>query len=286
MSTATFRRYALDPLRFGIARHPWRYLLACGGAYGALWTAVESLSYLLSDVRFRGAIPLGWLVGIAAVAGLLAIAQPRSVLLRVGAGNTSVRVSFGDLFSAVGHKVVPTNEYFDSALGTHVAPGSLHGRTITHYFSGHPHSFDSLVDASLSGRASEVVPRNTGRQRRYALGTTAVVPIKDSKLFLLALARTDLVTLKAHASVLDLWVALDGLWETLRIESHGEPISVPLVGGGLAGVPLPCTALLQCLLSSLHAASVKARVTGNIDIVLHEPLFGQIDLEVVRQQWS
>jgi hypothetical protein len=276
----------VDPLWFGLRRHPWRYALASGGVYGALWTAVESMSYFFTEQRIRGLIGIEWIVLVAAVAGLLAVAQRRSISLRLGAGNTTLRIYFGDLFAAPGHKVIPTNEYFDSALGQHVAPGSIHGRVIERYFSGHPHSFDALVDASLKTVSCETVPRTSGRTSRYPIGTTAVVPVKDGTLFLVAVAHTELTTLKAHASTLDLWIALEGLWEKVRVEANGQQVTVPLIGGGLAGVPLPCTALVQCIITSLHAASAKSRVTETVQIVLHESLFPQIDLEVVRQQWS
>ena len=68
------------------------------------------------------------------------------------------------------------------------------------------------------------------------------------------------------------------------MEANGQPVAVPLIGGGQAGVPLPCTALLQCLIASLHAASVKQRVTETVSIVLHESTFEHVDLEVLRQE--
>ncbi len=267
-------------------RHPWRYALASGGVYGALWTAVESTSYFFTDQRIKGVISIRWMLLIAAVAGLLSIAQPRSIALQLGAGNTTLRVFFGDLFAAQGHKVIPTNEYFDSGLGQHVARGSIHGTAIERYFGGHPHSFDALVDENLKGLTSEAVSRPSGRTRRYPIGTTAVLSVRDEKLFMVALSHTDLNTLKAHASVLDLWVALDSLWDKVRVEANGQTVTLPLIGGGLAAVPLPCTALVQCIIASLHAASTKSRITGTVQIVLHESVFPQIDLEVVRQQWS
>jgi hypothetical protein len=251
-----------------------------------LWTAVESTSYFFSEQRVRGVISIRWMLVIAAAAGLLTIAQPRSIALRLGAGNTTLRVYFGDLFAAHGHKVIPANEFFDSALGEHVVRGSLHGTAIERYFGGHPHSFDALVDESLKGSVSEEVSRPSGRTRRYPIGTTAVVPVRDEKLFFVALAHTDVNSLKAHASTLDLWIALEALWERVRVEASGQPVTLPLIGGGLASVPLPCTALVQCIIASLHASSAKSRVTDTVQIALHEALFAQIDLEVVRQQWS
>ncbi len=174
----------------------------------------------------------------------------------------------------------------DSALGQHVARGSIHGTAIERYFGGHPHSFDALVDESLKGSTGEAVSRPSGGLGGIRSGTTAVVPVRDEKLFLVALAHTDLNTLKAYASVLDLWIALDTLWDKVRVEANGQTVTLPLIGGGLAAVPLPCTVLVQCIIASLHAASTKSRITDTVQIVLHESVFPQIDLEVVRQQWS
>jgi hypothetical protein len=276
---------AFDAVRLGIRRHPLRYARMAGGTFGALWTAIEATAFFLGDAPVKAQISLGWVALISAVVGLFAIAQKRSITLRIGAGNTTLHIYFGDLFAASGHKVIPANEYFDSELGQHVARTSVHGKAIERYFSGRTESLDAAVDASLRDVSAEAIPRATGRSRRYPIGTTAVIATPNEKLFVVAFCHTDLTTLKASATVLDLWTALDGLWEKVRVETHGQPVTLPLIGGGLGAVPLPCTALLQCIISSLHAASTKSRVTEVVQIVLHQSTFEQIDLEVVRQQW-
>jgi hypothetical protein len=176
--------------------------------------------------------------------------------------DTAIEVEFGDLFEAHGPKVIPVNEFFDSELGDPVLPHSLHGQLIGRLLGGHPASIDALVEEELKGQAHEQVTRTKGKEKRYPIGTNPILKVGDERFFLLALCHTDLATLKASCDVPTLWKALTGLWSEGRTRAGGAPVSVPLIAGGLAGIGLPPSQLLQLTYFqlSLPAGSATSRV--------------------------
>src|SRR5918995_1711611 len=200
--------------------------------------------------------------------------------------DTAIEVEFGDLFEAHGPKVIPVNEFFDSELGDPVLPHSLHGQLIGRLLGGHPASIDALVEEELKGQAHEQVTRTKGKEKRYPIGTNPILKVGDERFFLLALCHTDLATLKASCDVPTLWKALTGLWSEGRTRAGGAPVSVPLIAGGLAGIGLPPSQLLQLILLSIVIASRERYITSVIHIVLPWKCFGEIDLEPINELWS
>ena len=69
--------------------------------------------------------------------------------------NTDVIVTFGNLFDFSGHKAIGVNDFFDSEVGKHISPNSLHGQFILRYFSGRKKSFDTQIDKSLKRIAAK-----------------------------------------------------------------------------------------------------------------------------------
>jgi hypothetical protein len=226
------------------------------------------------------------MLGVALAIGLWRTIPRSTVRLHLKAIDTKITVGFGDLFESPGVKVVPVNEFFDSDLGDHVAHRSLHGQLISRLFSGHPASFNALVDAELANVPHDVVSRASGRQKRYFIGTTPMITAGEQPFLLLALCHTDLGTLKASCDVPTLWMALSGLWAAVRNRAGGRPVVVPLIGGGLAGIGLPPSQLLQIIVLSLVTASRQSNLVSPITIVLPQDRFDEIDLAVLDHHWS
>lgn len=210
----------------------------------------------------------------------------QSILLRIKPINTTIEVTFGDLFRSQACKVISVNEFFDSDLGDHVSKRSLHGQFITRYFSGHPASFNALVEAELQGIPNEDVARRSGRTKRYPIGTTPVIQVGNERFFLPAVTHTNLTTLKAYCDVSTLWQALSGLWSAVRNRAGGAPVAVPLIGGGLAGIGLPPSQILYLIVLSIVSASRESHLASPVHIVLPHVLFDEIDLESLEDHWS
>ena len=130
-----------------------------------------------------------------------------------------------------------TNTSMES-LEPHVSEKSLHGRFIKEVLAGQSKTFLDLTSGALEGVAPEEsgVTRSSGRRDRYAIGTVARVDLNDQRYLLAALSRTDLLSLKASATIHDLWTCLAGVWKGIRKYSNGQPVRIPLIGSGLSGL--------------------------------------------------
>lgn len=263
----------------GVKEHPWLTLVTIFTSYSVLWTIIESVSALLPDLGVDGKVKFAVLIIIALFSGIFRMAVPSKISIKVPGSNTVVNVSVDDIFAFEGHKIVAVNEFFDSQLGNHVSPNSLHGQAITRLFGCDSNRFEAEVDQSLSEFPRVITERTSGRTAKYETGTTAIVPIGQYKLILTALCHTDIKTLKAYASVEDLWITLMSVWRTVRIHSNGYPVAIPLIGAGLAGVKLPYQGILELIILSIISESRDGDICKDITIILSQDTFKEINLK-------
>jgi hypothetical protein len=247
-------------------------------AYGLAWTLVESVGAFFPEIKPEGWKQYGLLVLLALTYGVAKAWPRKSVELAVPYSDSVVRVEFGDLWKKSGCIAIQVNEFFDSQLGGHVSENSLHGQFIRDTLRRQSAEFDRLVGLALAGETFDLVTRASGNDRRYPIGTTACVDVGPNRYLLFAFAKTDVATLKASATVHELWDALAGLWRAITIHSNGDPVAMPLVGGGLSGVGLPAKNLLAILLTSFAYYTKKQKITGKLTIVLPKELAREINL--------
>ncbi|MGI8866551.1 MAG: macro domain-containing protein [Rubrobacteraceae bacterium] len=79
---------------------------------------------------------------------------------------------------------------------------------------------------------------------------------------------------------------MDGLWSAVRTRAGGEPMSVPLIGGGLLSIGLPPYQLLQMIILSIIIASKNGHIRSEIRILIARGLMEEIDLDALESQWS
>lgn len=255
-------------------------------AYSALWTLIEPASFFYPDFKLHGIKYHLAFIGISIAVGLFLIYQPRKISIKINTSDTTLNIYYGDIFEHAGYTAIAVNEFFDSELGNPVSENSLHGMVIKRFFGGHPESFDLAVQNDLQGVEFEEFERNIGNKKKYPIGTTAKFPANNHKFLLFALSRTNLDTYKAHADLAAVVASLEGLFEKSRNCTGGEPLLLPLVGSGISGVGLPATQLLQLIVLTLIDETKKRQICKQIDLVLHESRFDEIDLELIRRQWN
>jgi len=195
-------------------------------------------------------------------------------------------VLFGDLFSQVGFRAIAVNEFFDSELGKVVAEESVHGIFLAKCCGRHPEAFDKQVATELSQLTPQIVNRPMGKNQRYPIGSAALLTIDQDRYIAFALSHTDISTCKANADVHMLWQALRGLWEKTRIETGGQPLNVPLIGSGLAGLGLPTRDLLNLIILSIVVETKQKQITRRIRIVLWKDRYDDVDLRDVKKFWE
>jgi hypothetical protein len=247
---------------------------------------VESISFFNPDLKLQGLISHLIFISISILVGLCRVYQPRKVSIKINTSDTTLNIYYGDVFKPKGYTAIAVNEYFDSELGDPVSEKSLHGMVIKHYFGGHPEGFNNAVSNDLQACSFEEVERIRGNRKKYPIGTTAKITANEKNFLLFALCHTNVETFKASSDLATMVLALNGLFKKARNCTGGESLILPLVGSGLSGVGLPATQLLQLSVLAIIDETKKQQICKQIDLVIHESRFDEIDLETIKKQWS
>lgn len=275
-------RALLPRVALGISRHPIRIIVESGVAFAALWTLLEPIVAFL-QVNVTGWPKFVALVFAALIVGIWRALPADEQTVALPGSTTKLTIKYGDILAERGMIAVPVNEYFDSAIGAHISPHSVHGQVIASTFGGDSRVFDNAVDAALVGVPFESVSRSSGRSRRYAAGTTAYLQAGQPSVLAFVLTTTDLSTLKVSADLPQMWEALRGLWQAARVHCNDRPLAVPLVGGGLSGVGLSAQQLLSTLVMSLAAETRQKRICGHIHVCLLPSVRSETNIEAALQ---
>lgn len=275
----------MNSLVLGVVRRPGRAVIEGLAALGALWSLVEMHAHFFQNSAIRGLCAFIAMTLASVVWAIYRVRTLSKIVLPIPQSNTRIEVVFGDLFAEDGLRVIAVNEFFDSKLGRPVSEMSLHGILLKKILGGHPDAFDRQVDAQLSNEPFVTVTRPEGKDRQFAIGSTALVHANNANYLLFALSKTDPATCKASCDVATLWDALERMWQRGRVESHGQPIVVPLVGSGLAGVGLPPRELLYLIMLSVVVATRRNQIATCIRLVLHSDQRENIDLRGVEAYW-
>lgn len=270
----------------------WRtvqdFILGGLATYGAIWLLAESIGEFFDSFAPKGWLSYGVILAVAATGGAWRAWPKRRIEFQIPGTDSTVEMRFGDIFACDGIAVISVNEYFDGELGDHVSENSLHGGFIKDVLGGQSSAFFELTSRALKAVVPKevAVARSSGRCDRYAIGTYARVDVNDRRYLLTVLAHTDLETLKAWATIHDLWACLSGVWEGIRAHSNGMPVSVPLIGSGLSGTGLPPGELIQVIVTSFLCHTKERKIADRVSLVLPHHLVGKVDLNSVKRSWT
>ena len=127
-------------------------------------------------------------------------------------------------------------------------------------------------------RAGDAIDTQSARLR--------VWNVNDQRFLLVALSHTDPSTLKASASVHDLWTCLAGVWKGIHQYSNGRPVSMPLIGSGLSGVGLPPGHLIEIIVTSFLCHTKERKVADVVTLVLPSRLAQHVNLKTIKRRWT
>ena len=264
------------------------FLIGGLATYGALWLGIESINAFFGSVQPKGIVWYGILLFLAAVGGLWRAWPTKQIEFQIPGSDSFFEVKFGDVFDGSGVVVISVNEYFDGELGDHVSESlSLHGQFIKNVLGGQSSTFYDLTGKALATVVPEEtnVPRRSGQCNRYAIGTVARVDVNDQRYLLAALTHTNLESLKAFATVRDLWACLEGVWKGVREHSGGKAVRVPLIGSGLAGIGLPAGNLIEIIVTSFVCQTKEQKVADRVTLVLPADFARKLDLSSIKRSW-
>jgi hypothetical protein len=208
-----------------------------------------------------------------------------SITIKLRNTNVIINIKFGDIFNEDGNIAIAVNEYFDSEIGKLVSPGSMHGCFIKGILGNKQELFDNAVYKSLKGILSIHHTRDFGKQEVYPIGTTAVLEFGEKKYLLFALAKTN-EQYEAYTTPSLLLEALNGMLVKARAECNGYPLNIPLVGTGLSRSGIQPKFIIELLLIAILRVSKDAEITKEINIVIAEELFDEIDLNEIAKRWN
>lgn len=200
-----------------------------------------------------------------------------------------VNIKRGDLFKETGVIVIGVNDFFDTIVDdTHISSRSLHGMMILKHWGGNVGDLDRQIQNGLASNVFEYVKRDgIAKEKRYPLGTSVLVKDSHGKRFLLvALTRTNAVTHRTHAELRDLYDAVKGSLTVARETANGDPVSLPLMGGGNARIKAPEQALFNVMLPSILSECLEnEKVSSQINIVLHPNSLKGLNLFAIEKEW-
>lgn len=274
----------------GLRRRWSRGLTAALSVLGTVWLLTEVVTRVSKDTSAwldgHGVGYLG-LAGLLSLAGfLVAIYEPREVSFLLPNTGTTLKLKFADIFDEATDWIVAVNEYFDSTLGDIVATTSLHGQVISRVYSGNEQSFRADVDNALAGFQGVVESRAKGHPIRYPLGTVAIIKNGPHKIYLVALAKTNVVTHRATSTVPILWDALGEALATVDRVGNGAPVAMPLIGNGRASLNIAPQHLLRLIALKIVDAKRTHDLPRKITISLSDDCFEHLDIVEIKRGWS
>jgi len=267
----------------GIKREPKNVTASFIFSFTLLWSFIEpSIAFLNIDIK--GLYKFIIFIILSLIITIIRIYPKDKIHFIIKNTNTKINIYFGDIFKESHCIAISVNEYFDSTLGKLVSDKSLHGMLIKNVLGGKKELFDSAVINTLKKEPFEIIQRTEGNINKYNIGSTATLEFGNNKYFLFALTNTDenFVASTTPSLILE---SLSGLWNKVRNECNGYSTSIPLIGKGLAKAGLPPMRIIELILISILYETKKNQITDQINIILHESVYNEVDLKSILNYW-
>ena len=191
-----------------------------------------------------------------------------------------------DLFSQPHNIVVTTSDFFDTSIPQGIRV-SLKSQLIDRFFSGNIQTLDTLISQSLAdqGKIGSYESAKRGKQYRYPIGTIAVVPTQQNKIFITVLATLSFPHNQKHTSSdpLKLQIALNELWNQIRIEGRMKEVSLPVLGSGLSGINLSNLMIIESIILSYATHSKTNRISERLTIIIPDNKYDPKDFREITK---
>lgn len=189
-----------------------------------------------------------------------------------------VVIKKGDIFESKDLKLIPFNEYFDTKVDDVViARNSLNGE----FIKGHA----NIEDLQETIKQAEEIPNLKSREkdgrRKFPLGR--IIRYNDYML----LSFSHFINKQASLSQNEYESCLRTMWDEISRVYANQPITLPLIGGGITRFTDVSeknpTYLLRCILWTLETSN--AQINQPITIVLPEKTIENINLYEIKNKF-
>lgn len=214
-------------------------------------------------------LPLVLIVlSLALVYGLVR-SWPRPVEEHYSAPNTRIRLVPGDLFDRGDNLVIGMSNTFDTAVPHIIQSQSIQGQFLTRVYNNDLPTLDRELSDALANIQSSGSINKLGKQVTYPIGTIATIRHGRQHFFCVAYSAMNDRN-QAQGTIDGLWRSLTDLWEAVRVHANGEPVAIPIIGGGQSRLSqiLPAQDSIRFIALSFMLASRHTRVCDRLDIVV------------------
>lgn len=148
-----------------------------------------------------------------------------------------IKIIIGDMLKESGGKIIPTNTTFDTKReGDFISEKSVQGQIEEKYYKDNIQSLDTLIEKELNNiEKFKKLDRKDSKNKQYEIGTTIKLIINNDKYYFLAIADVNEFG-QPKTSYENILISLSRLWEFILEKGHMEPIVIPILGTGRAGV--------------------------------------------------
>jgi hypothetical protein len=261
-------------------RRFWRaFALHAFAAVGFMAVLIELYDVFQPDAISESDQPIPLVVVMMALVYAVIRCWPRPVEQQYSRPNTRIRIVVGDLFDQDTNIVIGMSNTFDTAVPHVISRSSVQGQFLERVYS----SDTAALDAALSASLAMVEPTGSidkeGKADTYPLGTIAVIRQNRKHYFCAAYTELDERN-EALGTVAGVWRCLENLWDEVRARSNGDPVSMPVIGGGQARMShvLPAQDSIRFIALSFILASRDRRVCERLDIVVREEDVRTLDM--------
>ena len=160
----------------------------------------------------------------------------------LGAKDTKISLKIGDLLeikdSAI---VIPTNTTFDTTMeDCFISEESIQGQFQKKFYGADFSDLNYAIKDSLRESDDccpiELKDRDKTNKTQYEIGTVAKITIHGQHYYFLAVADVDKAGKPQHVTMENMTKALVRLWDYLSRKAYTEPIAIPVIGTGRAGL--------------------------------------------------
>lgn len=260
-------------------------------SFGTIWLMIECPSALSS--KFNRLIAQGdpWvLVGALIVSFLFSVFQalPKSSYKKkFRSAKTSISIKVGSLLDEKENIVIGSSDFFDFNYNQSVSV-SLKSQMINKLFNNDVNYLNNLIQQSLRALQHLGQLDSTkvfGNTLRYPIGTVAVLPQGNRKIFLLIITKLKFIGSDKHtqSDPLLLNQALIGLWEKIKVEGRKEKFSVPVLGAGLSNVNLSFLLTIQSIILSYASYCRSSTISEEMTIIVSPKDYNPRDFDEAVQ---
>ena len=200
--------------------------------------------------------------------------------------NFEVEVKYGDLFKEKSNIVVGFNNYFDTQMPEVISPNSIQGQFEQLYYKDNIDKLNSEILNALKRKKCQAIGNNTektnGKRIELQIGTAITISNNNRKFFLSAYSKMN-ERCMAESNIKYLTTSLNELWSEIRNSGQCNEFAMPVLGSGLARIPVRKVELLYLILLSFTTFSKEQIISKKLTITLNKndkSLYNLSDIEM------